>query len=182
MECLRFDMNNQYSPGNGFDGHYWAGGYRGADGNTRWDSGAPFDFDDFVGNPGAEPYIHLTYVLMSLGDGSNSLPNGQMDTFYGPRQEISVSSWVVSWSLGRAKLTGCLSTSWPERESMWTPNLIAISGPEPMTRSFLTPGCLNRMIAWSPWTLDGGRDFPERILSSGWPVIVRRCRIVTPWP
>ena len=60
MECLRYNMNNQYTPGNGYDGHYWAGGYRGGDGQYRWDSGAVFEFDDFVGNPGEDPYIHLT--------------------------------------------------------------------------------------------------------------------------
>ena len=60
MECLRFNMNNQYTPGNGYAGHYWAGGYRGADGEYRWDSGAPFTFDDFVDNRGDEPYVHLT--------------------------------------------------------------------------------------------------------------------------
>ena len=60
MECLRFNMNQQYTPGNGYDGHYWAGGYRGGDGQYRWDSGAVFDFNDFVGNPGEDPYIHLT--------------------------------------------------------------------------------------------------------------------------
>merc|ERR1719330_2307791 len=60
MECLRFNMNQQYTPGNGFDGHYWAGGYRGGDGQYRWASGAVFEFDDFVGNPGEDPYIHLT--------------------------------------------------------------------------------------------------------------------------
>jgi len=60
MECLRFNMNNQYTPGNGYAGHYWAGGYRGGDGQYRWDSGAVFEFDDFVGNPGEDPYLHLT--------------------------------------------------------------------------------------------------------------------------
>merc|ERR1712012_1096308 len=60
MECLRFNMNNQYTPGNGYASHYWAGGYRGGDGQYRWDSGAVFDFDDFVDNPGEEPYLHLT--------------------------------------------------------------------------------------------------------------------------
>jgi len=60
MECLRFNMNQQYTPGNGYDGHYWAGGYRGGDGQYRWASGAVFEFDDFVGNPGEDPYIHLT--------------------------------------------------------------------------------------------------------------------------
>ena len=60
MECLRFNMNQQYTPGNGYDGHYWAGGYRGGDGQYRWDSGETFDFHDFIGNPGEEPYVHLT--------------------------------------------------------------------------------------------------------------------------
>ena len=60
MECLRYNMNNQYTPGNGYDGHYWAGGYRRGDGQYRWDSGAVFEFDDFVGNPGEDPYLHLT--------------------------------------------------------------------------------------------------------------------------
>ena len=53
-------QNNQYTPGNGYDGHYWAGGYRGGDGQYRWDSGAVFEFNDFVGNPGEDPYLHLT--------------------------------------------------------------------------------------------------------------------------
>merc|ERR1712156_944793 len=60
MECLRYNMDQQYPPGNGYAGHYWAGGYRGGDGEYRWSSGQPFDFHDFVGNPGADPYIHLT--------------------------------------------------------------------------------------------------------------------------
>merc|ERR1719270_372271 len=60
MECLRYNMNQQYTPGNGYAGHYWAGGYRGGDGQYRWDSGEPFDFHDFIGNLGDEPYIHLT--------------------------------------------------------------------------------------------------------------------------
>ena len=30
------------------------------DGKYRWDSGATFEFNDFVGNPGEDPYIHLT--------------------------------------------------------------------------------------------------------------------------
>ena len=60
MECLRFNMNNQYTPGNGYDGHYWAGGYRGGDGEYRWDSGAPFTYNDFVDNRGDDPYVHLT--------------------------------------------------------------------------------------------------------------------------
>ena len=60
MECLRFNMNNQYTPGNGYAGHYWAGCYRGGDGEYRWDSGAPFEFNDFVDNRGDEPYCHLT--------------------------------------------------------------------------------------------------------------------------
>jgi len=60
MECLRYNMNQQYTPGNGYAGHYWAGGYRGGDGQYMWDSGEPFDFHDFIGNPGDEPYVHLT--------------------------------------------------------------------------------------------------------------------------
>ena len=60
MECLRFNMNEQYTPGNGYAGHYWAGGYKGEDGQYRWDSGEPFEFDDFIDNRGNDPYIHLT--------------------------------------------------------------------------------------------------------------------------
>jgi len=60
MECLRFNMNQQYTPGNEYAGHYWAGGFRGGDGQYRWVSGEPFDFDDFIENPGEEPFIHLT--------------------------------------------------------------------------------------------------------------------------
>ena len=60
MECLRHNMNQQYRSGSGYAGDYWAGGYRGADGQYRWDSGEPFDFDDFTSNPGDEPYIHLS--------------------------------------------------------------------------------------------------------------------------
>ena len=33
--------------------------YFGSDGQYRWDSGEPFTYDDFVGNPGTDPYIHL---------------------------------------------------------------------------------------------------------------------------
>ena len=60
MECLRYNMNQQYTPDNGYAGHYWIGGQRGGDGKYMWDSGEPFDFDDFVNNPGEEPYLHLT--------------------------------------------------------------------------------------------------------------------------
>ena len=60
MECLRYNMNQQYTPGNGYDGHYWAAGYRGGDGQYRWDSGEPFEFNDFITDPGQDPYIHLT--------------------------------------------------------------------------------------------------------------------------
>ena len=52
-------MLEQYTPGNGYAGHYWAGGYKGEDGQYRWDSGAPFVFDDFNGDQN-EPYVHLT--------------------------------------------------------------------------------------------------------------------------
>ena len=41
MECLRYNMNQQYSPGNGYAGHYWAGGYKAEDGQYKWDSGEP---------------------------------------------------------------------------------------------------------------------------------------------
>ena len=60
MECLRFNMKEQYSPGNGYAGHYWVGGYKGEDGQYRWDSGEQFDFNDFIDNPGNKPFIHLT--------------------------------------------------------------------------------------------------------------------------
>jgi hypothetical protein len=60
MECLRYNMNAQYTPGNGYAGHYWAGGVRVKDGEYRWASGEPFDFDDFLNNPGDDPFIHLT--------------------------------------------------------------------------------------------------------------------------
>ena len=53
MEFLRFNMMQQYSPGNRYAGHYWAGGY-------RRDSREPSEFGDFVANPGEEPYVHLT--------------------------------------------------------------------------------------------------------------------------
>ena len=48
FECLRYNINQQYTPGNGYTGQY------------RWDSGEPFDFHDFIGNPGEDPHIHLT--------------------------------------------------------------------------------------------------------------------------
>jgi len=60
MECLRYNMNQQYTPSNGYDGHYWAAGYRGGDGHYRWDSGEPFEFNDFITDPGQDPFIHLT--------------------------------------------------------------------------------------------------------------------------
>merc|ERR1712154_661370 len=60
MGCLRFNMKEQYSPGNGYAGHYWAGGYKGEDGQYRWDSGEQFHFNDFIDNPGNKPFIHLT--------------------------------------------------------------------------------------------------------------------------
>ena len=60
MECVRYNMEEQYHPGDGYAGHYWVGGYRGDDGMYKWHSGNPLTFTDFVGNPGAEPYIHLT--------------------------------------------------------------------------------------------------------------------------
>ena len=52
-------MNQQYTPGNGYAGHYWAGGYRGEDGQYRWDSGETFNFEDFVGRNRPEKYIQL---------------------------------------------------------------------------------------------------------------------------
>ena len=33
--------------------------YVGSDGQYRRDSGEPFTYDDFFGNPGTDPYIHL---------------------------------------------------------------------------------------------------------------------------
>eukprot|EP00091_Calanus_sinicus_P019749 TRINITY_DN5078_c0_g3_i4.p1 TRINITY_DN5078_c0_g3~~TRINITY_DN5078_c0_g3_i4.p1 ORF type:complete len:263 (+),score=72.49 TRINITY_DN5078_c0_g3_i4:42-791(+) len=60
MECLRYNMNAQYSPGNGYAGHYWAGGVRDWTGLYMWDCGEPFNFDDFLSNPGDDPFIHLT--------------------------------------------------------------------------------------------------------------------------
>ena len=36
MDCLRYNMDLQYTPGNGYAGHYWAGGYRGEDGQYRY--------------------------------------------------------------------------------------------------------------------------------------------------
>ena len=33
MEYLRYNMNEQYQPGNGYAGYYWAGGYRAEDGH-----------------------------------------------------------------------------------------------------------------------------------------------------
>ena len=49
MECLRYNMESRYTPGNGFDSHYWAGGYRGGDGIYRWDSGLDFnDYSTFI--------------------------------------------------------------------------------------------------------------------------------------
>ena len=60
MECLRYNMEEQYQPGNGYAGHYWVGGYRGEDGQYHWTTGNPMTYTDFVGNPGAEPYIHQT--------------------------------------------------------------------------------------------------------------------------
>ena len=60
--------------------HYWGGGYRGGYGQCQyvWDSGEPFDFHDFIGNPG-EPYIHLTpsnNYLWSTGSDKNDQNNG----------------------------------------------------------------------------------------------------------
>jgi len=58
-ECLRHNLNQHYSQGDGYAGNYWAGGYRGEDGQYKWDSGEPFEFHDFISNPGDDPYIHL---------------------------------------------------------------------------------------------------------------------------
>ena len=60
MECLRYNMNNQYTPGNGYDGNYWLAAYLADDGMYTWDTGVPFEFNDFIQDPGQEPYIQLT--------------------------------------------------------------------------------------------------------------------------
>ena len=59
-------MNQQYSPGNGYAGHYWAGGYKGEDGQYRWDSGEPFEFNDFIDNRGNDPFIPVYKFKMQL--------------------------------------------------------------------------------------------------------------------
>ena len=102
MECLRYNMNSQYTPGNGYAGHYWAGGYLGGDGEFRWDSGAPFEFDDFVGNPGEDPYIHLTpgnnYQWDTKND-QNDRNNGCLCKSQEPASEVEVKDSVcpVGW-------------------------------------------------------------------------------------
>jgi len=61
MECLRYNMNEQFKLSDGYAGHYWIGGYSDYPGGAyHWKSGNPFEFDDFVENPGTEPYLHLT--------------------------------------------------------------------------------------------------------------------------
>lgn len=61
MECLRYNMNEQFKLSEGYAGHYWIGGYSDYPGGAyRWTSGSPFEFDDFVENPGTERYLHLT--------------------------------------------------------------------------------------------------------------------------
>ena len=60
MECVRAWMNAVYDRALGAAGHYWIGGYRDEYGQYQWFSGNPMTYTDFVGQPGAEPYIHLT--------------------------------------------------------------------------------------------------------------------------
>jgi len=115
MECLRFNMNNQYTPGNGYAGHYWAGGYRGGDGQYRWDSGEPFEFDDFVGNPGEEPYLHLTpgnnYQWNTKND-QDDRNNGCLCKSQESASEVSVkiSSCPIGW------------VNYGEKCARWTPD------------------------------------------------------------
>merc|ERR1712110_345904 len=119
MECLRFNMNNQYTPGNGYDGHYWAGGHRGGDGQYRWDSGAVFDFDDFVGNPGEDPYLHLT-------PGNNykwNTKNDQDDSNIG----CLCKSQEPTYETERSAFAGILSTKWSGRMLMITVNILELN-------------------------------------------------------
>ena len=74
MECLKFNMNNQYTPGNGYAGHYWAGGWRQGRDTFTWVSGAPFTYDDFVQDRGEDIFIHLT-----PGNNSWNTKNDQND-------------------------------------------------------------------------------------------------------
>jgi len=54
-------MNEQLKLSDGYAGHYWIGGYSDYPGGAyHWKSGNPFEFDDFVENPGTEKYLHLT--------------------------------------------------------------------------------------------------------------------------
>ena len=91
MECLRYNMNQQYQPGNGYAGHYWVGGYRGEDGQYMWDSGETFNYQDFVSNPGAKPYVHLTpgnnYQWNTKSD-ANDRDNGCLCRSLEPVEEL----------------------------------------------------------------------------------------------
>jgi len=91
MECLRYNMNAQYTPGNGYAGHYWAGGRKVSDGVYVWDSGEKFEFDDFVGSPGNDPYIHLTpgnNYAWNLKSDKNDRNNGCLCKSEQPSSEI----------------------------------------------------------------------------------------------
>lgn len=59
MECVRYFMNENYR--DTFAGHYWIGGHSDYPGGPyKWTSGASFEFNDFVENPGNEQFFHLT--------------------------------------------------------------------------------------------------------------------------
>ena len=60
MECLRYNMNSQYTPGNGYAGHYWVGAWRQGVDTFTWISGEPFTYDDFVEGGRDDLFIHLT--------------------------------------------------------------------------------------------------------------------------
>ena len=60
MECMRTKMIGEFNRALGYAGHYWLGGLRDEYGQYKWLSGEPMTYTDFVGQPGNEPYIHLT--------------------------------------------------------------------------------------------------------------------------
>ena len=60
-------MNEQFKLSEGYAGHYWIGGYSDYPGGAyRWTSGSPFEFDDFVENPGTERYLHQRTIMLGI--------------------------------------------------------------------------------------------------------------------
>ena len=62
-ECVKANLLSYYIADNSNDKpawHFWLAGERQLDGSYGWISGRPMTVTDFVGNPGDDPYLHIT--------------------------------------------------------------------------------------------------------------------------